>query len=162
MKINFILLGEKAAKNSSKGLSSYFKINECHSLFRLYADRTKHYRTVESQLLKFENFLKLLEGESKFKILTCDLGKHAKSLTSDEIAHRFNEWEIQGYSLIFILLGPPNGFSEAQRQILKQKGSLFLNFGAQTLPHDIAAVIAAEQTYRAYTILKGEPYHLGH
>jgi len=35
-------------------------------------------------------------------------------------------------------------------------------FGRITLPHELAAVVAAEQIYRALTILAGHPYHTGH
>jgi 23S rRNA (pseudouridine1915-N3)-methyltransferase len=31
-----------------------------------------------------------------------------------------------------------------------------------TLPHELAAVVAAEQIYRAFTILHRQPYHSGH
>ena len=31
-----------------------------------------------------------------------------------------------------------------------------------TLPHELAALVLAEQVYRASTILQGHPYHLGH
>ena len=35
-------------------------------------------------------------------------------------------------------------------------------FGRITHPHDLARLIAAEQIYRALTILAGHPYHSGH
>lgn len=34
-----------------------------------------------------------------------------------------------------------------------------LALGAITLPHQLARVVVAEQTYRAFTLLHGEPYH---
>ena len=34
-----------------------------------------------------------------------------------------------------------------------------LAFGRMTLPHQIVRILAAEQLYRAMTILSGHPYH---
>ncbi|MFQ5353454.1 MAG: 23S rRNA (pseudouridine(1915)-N(3))-methyltransferase RlmH, partial [Thermodesulfobacteriota bacterium] len=33
-----------------------------------------------------------------------------------------------------------------------------LSLSAMTLPHEMAALVLAEQVYRAFTILRGEPY----
>jgi 23S rRNA (pseudouridine1915-N3)-methyltransferase len=56
------------------------------------------------------------------------------------------------------VIGPANGFSEET----KKSASLLLSLGQMTLAHELARVVLLEQIYRAYTILKGHPYHLGH
>jgi 23S rRNA (pseudouridine1915-N3)-methyltransferase len=55
-------------------------------------------------------------------------------------------------------VGPANGFSEEARQ----EANLLLSLGKMTVAHELARVVLLEQLYRAFTILKGHPYHLGH
>ncbi len=59
--------------------------------------------------------------------------------------------------LVFAI-GGSDGFSdEARRQ-----AAFTLSLGKMTLPHELARVVLVEQLYRAFTILKRHPYHLGH
>ena len=51
-----------------------------------------------------------------------------------------------------------DGFSPEVRS----QSDLVLSLGKMTLAHELARVVLLEQIYRAFTILKGHPYHLGH
>ena len=51
------------------------------------------------------------------------------------------------------------GGSDGLAPELRDKASLILSFGAMTFPHQLARIMAAEQLYRAMTILSGHPYH---
>ncbi|MCC6684857.1 MAG: 23S rRNA (pseudouridine(1915)-N(3))-methyltransferase RlmH, partial [Bacteroidia bacterium] len=56
---------------------------------------------------------------------------------------------------VVLVLGGAYGFSEAVYQRAQHKISL----SDMTFSHQLIRVIFLEQLYRAFTILKGEPYH---
>ena len=63
-----------------------------------------------------------------------------------------------GMQRLVFAIGPASGWSDAARG----RAGMLLSLGTMTLPHELAAVVLAEQVYRAFTIIEGHPYHLGH
>jgi len=63
--------------------------------------------------------------------------------------------EVRDHDPHLALDGGPDGLDDT----LRKAAALTLNFGALTWPHQIVRVLAAEQLYRATTILAGHPYH---
>jgi 23S rRNA (pseudouridine1915-N3)-methyltransferase len=55
-------------------------------------------------------------------------------------------------------VGAADGFTDQAREA----AALVLSLGKMTLAHELARVVLLEQLYRAFSILKGHPYHLGH
>jgi len=51
------------------------------------------------------------------------------------------------------------GGAEGLGEEVRRKADLVLSLSAMTLPHRLARLFVAEQLYRAFTLLRGEPYH---
>jgi 23S rRNA (pseudouridine1915-N3)-methyltransferase len=79
-------------------------------------------------------------------------------LTSEEFAFYIGRLRDDGAQRILFAIGPADGWSAAARTRAQRTISL----GRITLPHELARAVAAEQIYRALTILAGHPYHSGH
>lgn len=94
------------------------------------------------------------------KVWLLDRGPGAKALSSEEVAAALGREKDGGTRSLEVVVGPPDGFTPAD--VARQNPSLRWSFGPLTLPHELAAVVAAEQLYRALSILSRSPYHLGH
>jgi 23S rRNA (pseudouridine1915-N3)-methyltransferase len=79
-------------------------------------------------------------------------------LTSNEFANQIARLRDDGAQRIMLAIGPADGWSAAALGRSQRR----LSLGRMTLPHELARAVAAEQIYRALTILAGHPYHSGH
>ena len=84
------------------------------------------------------------------------LAREGKSWTSRELADRMAAWQVMARPVTFVI-GGSNGLDPAFIRDAHERWSL----GPLTLPHELARVVIAEQLYRAFTIVKGAPYHKG-
>ncbi len=83
------------------------------------------------------------------------LDERGKSIGSNEFAADIGKARDAGAPAYALIIGGPDGLDPA----LRGRASLVLSFGAMTWPHQLARIMAAEQLYRAVTILAGHPYH---
>jgi 23S rRNA (pseudouridine1915-N3)-methyltransferase len=83
------------------------------------------------------------------------LDRRGKALDSEAFARRLARWRDDSVSDLAFLIGGADGHAE----LLLQKASLVLSFGAMTWPHLLARAMLAEQIYRAQQLLAGHPYH---
>ena len=75
--------------------------------------------------------------------------------TSEELSARLEELMNLGISDIAFCIGGSDGVTDAVRE----RADETLSFGKITLPHNLARVVLLEQVYRAFKIMRGEPYH---
>lgn len=75
--------------------------------------------------------------------------------TSEGISRHLDELMTHGTSDIAFCIGGSDGVNQA----VFERADETLSFGQITLPHNLARVVLLEQIYRAFKIMRGEPYH---
>jgi 23S rRNA (pseudouridine1915-N3)-methyltransferase len=83
------------------------------------------------------------------------LDREGKSLSSEQLAQTLRRQIDAGLRKMDFVIGGPVGLDAP----IIAKAKLRLSLSAMTLPHELARVVLLEQLYRAFTILRGEPYH---
>ena len=83
------------------------------------------------------------------------LDERGQSLTSEAFATDLGRARDRGEAAYALVIGGPDGLDPG----LRADAHLVLGFGAMTWPHQLVRIMAAEQIYRAMTILSGHPYH---
>jgi len=124
-----------------------------------YLRRLRHYAEVEGIALKDESaLLKLCARDARPKHFLVVLDSRGKQLPSEELAQWIGNYQDRNPLPLLFAIGPSNGFTDETRRA----ATVVLSLGKMTLAHELARVVLLEQLYRAFTILKGHPYHLGH
>jgi len=155
MKITLLVIGKTDAAYIQDGMDVYLK-------------RLKHYVTFNVEVIpdikKGKNtgidLQKLKEGE----LILSKLGpgkelhlfdERGKSLSSKGFATFLNQKMLSSVKELIFVIGGPYGFSEEVYARARSKISL----SKLTFSHQMVRLLCVEQIYRAFTILKGEPYH---
>ena len=134
----------------------------------IYVSRLKHYipfSVVEIPELKnvsalSKDQIKTREGELILKNLRPNddvilMDERGKQYTSVELARVLKDKiSYVGKDIVFVI-GGAYGFSDAVYSRADSKISL----SKMTFSHQMVRAIFAEQIYRAFTIMRGEPYH---
>ena len=123
-----------------------------------YLKRLQGFTQVEALELGSEAALLRTLEKARTRPTLVLLDMRGKQLSSEEMANFLEEHQNRGTQVLLFAVGPANGFSEETRRA----AAMTLSLGKLTLPHELARVVLVEQLYRAYSILKGHPYHLGH
>ena len=128
------------------------------SLTTEYLKRISRYLQVEGLPLPGEAALLKLRDKSRPLPTLVLLDSRGKQLSSEEFAEFLQNHQDRNPQPLVLAIGPADGFSDAARKA----ANAILSLGKMTLPHELARVVLLEQVYRAFTILKGHPYHSGH
>lgn len=155
MKITLLIIGKTEDAYLKEGIDKYFK-------------RLKHYTKIEiTEIPELKNTKALTpdqqktkEAELVLKKLTVTdhvilLDEKGAELTSAQFAAWIDKKALGSISNLIFIVGGPYGFDQSVYQRANDKISL----SRMTFSHQMVRLFFAEQLYRAFTIIKGEPYH---
>ena len=86
------------------------------------------------------------------RIIALDAG--GESWTTADLVKRLQDWMRDGRD-VALLVGGPDGLADG----CMARAEVCWSLSALTFPHMLVRIIVAEQIYRAWTVLKGHPYH---
>ncbi|GAK77509.1 MAG: 23S rRNA (pseudouridine(1915)-N(3))-methyltransferase RlmH [Nonlabens ulvanivorans] len=137
-------------------------------LTQMYVDRLKHYINFELEIIpdlkKTKNLSEDQQKNEEGKLILNKLEKsdfvtlldeRGKKLSSLQFAELINKRSVSGLKRLVFIIGGPYGFSSDVYQRANSK----LSLSDMTFSHQMVRLFATEQIYRAFTILRNEPYH---
>lgn len=132
----------------------------CEPLIQRYLERCSGFAQCETRGFKAEAALLEWLGRQRARMpaIAVLLDSRGRQMTSEVFARWLGDQRDEGAQHVVFAVGPADGWSDAARRQAK----LLLSLGPMTLAHTLARLVAAEQIYRATTILAGHPYHAGH
>ena len=125
-----------------------------------YLKRIARYVPVEGVAVRDEADLLAKFGGAKgvAKSTLVLMDSRGREFSSEQFAKFLGDYQDRNPLPLALAIGGADGFSDAARSAAQNVVSL----GKMTLAHELARVVLLEQIYRAFTILKGHPYHSGH
>lgn len=155
MKITLLTVGKTDDAYIKEGIDKYLK-------------RLKHYIKFEiTELPELKNTKALSQDQQKakeaellFKNLNPTdhvvlLDEQGAELSSQKFADMLNKKMISSVQNLVFIVGGPYGFDDTIYRRANEK----LSLSRMTFSHQMVRLFFTEQIYRAFTILKGEPYH---
>lgn len=155
MKITLIAIGKTEDKYLIEGIEKYL-------------NRLKHYINFNLLIIPdVKNTKNLTEAQQKNKeaeaihkqIATNEvvilMDEKGKKYSSVSFANYLNKQMIGSVQHLVFIIGGPYGFDES----IYKRANATISLSDMTFSHQMVRLFFAEQLYRAFTILKNEPYH---
>ncbi|MBE6007608.1 MAG: 23S rRNA (pseudouridine(1915)-N(3))-methyltransferase RlmH [Lachnospiraceae bacterium] len=158
MKITVVCVGKLKEKYFSDGVEEYKK--RLGRYAKIEIAEVADEKAPENLSPAEEEQVKTKEGERILKKITEDafvvaLCIDGKMLSSEDLADFFEKKAVSGISSIAFVIGGSLGLSKA----VVDRADYKLSFSKMTFPHQLMRMILMEQIYRAFRIIKHEPYH---
>jgi 23S rRNA (pseudouridine1915-N3)-methyltransferase len=154
MRIRLLAVGQKMPDWVTTGYLDYAKrLNDDVRLELVEIPAAKRSKNSEVDKMKHQEGEALLAAiHPNERVIALEVG--GKEHSTHALSQQLNDW-LQGGKNVCLLVGGPDGLSP---EVVKRADALW-SLSALTLPHPLVRILLAEQLYRAWTLLKGHPYH---
>ncbi len=155
MKILFLVIGKTDESYLETGIYKYIKRLEHYIPFemKIIPDIKNRKTLTEEQQKKAEGDLILSQLSSGDDLILLD--ENGKTFSSVAFSQWIEKQMNSGNKRIIFVVGGPYGFSKE----VYAKARFKISLSEMTFSHQMIRLIFVEQLYRAFTIIKGEPYH---
>lgn len=158
MNIDIAAVGKIKEKYLAEGIKEYTKRLGRYCNLRIL--EVEDEKTPENLSDKEMEEAKRKEGERLIsripdQAFTIALSIDGKQLSSEELSEKLSDIMVGGTSHIVFVIGGSLGLSD---EVLA-RSQMKLSFSKMTFPHQMMRMILLEQIYRAFRIIKNEPYH---
>lgn len=158
MQIRVVAVGKIKENFLQEGIAEYEK--RLRPYVKLQVIEIPEEKRPVSASLATESAAKEKEGERILAVIpegsyVIVLDVKGQSWSSEELAASFGERELSGRNQITFVIGGDLGLSPSVLNRSNQR----LSLSRMTFTHPIARFLLLEQVYRAFRILRGEPYH---
>ena len=155
MKILFLVIGKTDESYLETGISKFIKRLEHYIPFemKVIPDIKNRKTLTEDQQKKAEGDLILSQLNPGDDLILLD--EKGKTFTSVMFSQWIEKQMNAGSKRIVFVVGGPYGFSKD----VYDKAKFKISLSEMTFSHQMIRLIFVEQLYRAFTIIKGEPYH---
>ena len=155
MKILLLVIGKTDEDYLITGIKKYVGRLGHYTLFEMkeIPDIRNRKTLSEDQQKKAESFLLLQQLQPGDHVVLLD--ENGKQYSSVAFAENLEKQMASGAKRIVFVIGGPYGFA----QEVYDKADAKLSLSPMTFSHQMVRLVFVEQLYRAFTILKGEPYH---
>ena len=155
MKITLLVIGKTDAAYLYEGISEYSKRLNHYVNFNIEVipdiKKRKNLSIEQQKNTEGELILKKNQPGKEFHLFD----EKGKQFTSRDFALFLEKKMASGLKELVLIVGGPYGFSSKVYDTATSKISL----SKLTFSHQMVRLMCVEQIYRAFTILKGEPYH---
>ncbi len=158
MQISILSVGKIKEKYLTAGIAEYEKRLSAYAkvvIQEVKDEKTPDNASSADEALSLEKEAIRLESLIKPGTYLIALAIKGRDFSSPELAAHIENLGTTGKSHITFLVGGSLGLSPR----LLKKADLLLSFSSLTFPHQLFRLMLLEQIYRAFKIIKGEPYH---